>query len=392
MKEVRILTVTLFLSVIAVTGSGCSDKFLDPTQIGRFRPVPAVNVILDSLGVAEETPSAWANAEEPKPVDVMVFETDYVFGPGDTVRITIYELFREGTPFANDYMINETGKISIPDVGIIEATGLTESQLEDEIKQILSPSILKEPSITVTLVGSQRRTFTILGNGVPQPNRYGIPRYNFRLNDAIATAQVSTQFNVSNIYVVRQVTGQEALTEPDERKIDPKLFVPDDEMLEIITPRAQRQLQTYDNRLVITSSEMVSEEELSELASPEGFERPGESTVQGNTTKQWVFKDGKWVQVELEQPQKKTTETKNLPEPSDRETIEQPLIDDQLGRIEWIFRDGKWIPVRNGETGAAKRLEKIGPEKLKKTRPEMKDIGLEQLEWDLQVMAGGLGT
>ena len=45
--------VLLFISV-----AGCGNKFFDPTQIGRFRPVPAVNVILDSLGVAEEAPSA----------------------------------------------------------------------------------------------------------------------------------------------------------------------------------------------------------------------------------------------------------------------------------------------------------------------------------------------
>ena len=50
----------LFLSFVL---SGCSDNFWDPTQVGRFRPVPSVNVILNSLGVAEETPFAWEGAE-----------------------------------------------------------------------------------------------------------------------------------------------------------------------------------------------------------------------------------------------------------------------------------------------------------------------------------------
>ncbi len=110
--------------------AGCGNKFFDPTQIGRFRPVPAVNVVLDSLGVAEETPSAWEGAEEPRPIDVMAFETDYVFGSGDFVRISIFELLQEGVPFGNDYVVTETGKISIPDVGVVEAAGLTESKLE----------------------------------------------------------------------------------------------------------------------------------------------------------------------------------------------------------------------------------------------------------------------
>ena len=71
--------------------AGCTSKFLDPTQIGRFRPTPAVNVILDSLGVAEETPLAWENAEEPRPKDIIATPTDHALRSGDVVRVTIYE-------------------------------------------------------------------------------------------------------------------------------------------------------------------------------------------------------------------------------------------------------------------------------------------------------------
>ena len=76
MKNTRVVTIIFILSVLTVYLSGCSDKFLDPTQIGRFRPVPAVNVILESLGVAEETPPVWEGAEEPRPIDVMAYEVD----------------------------------------------------------------------------------------------------------------------------------------------------------------------------------------------------------------------------------------------------------------------------------------------------------------------------
>jgi len=122
-----------------------------PSQVGRFRPVPAVNVILDSLGVAEETPVAWEGAEEPLPVDSMVTESDYVFMSGDVISVVIFELLQEGVQYANSYVVTETGKISIPEVGVIQAAGLTETQLEDKIRRILSPSILKEPSVAGTL-------------------------------------------------------------------------------------------------------------------------------------------------------------------------------------------------------------------------------------------------
>jgi hypothetical protein len=149
---------------------GCGNKFFDPTQVGRFRPVPAVNVILDSLGVAEETPVAWEGAEEPLPVDTVASVADYALRPGDTVTIQIFELLQVGVPHINNYLITETGNISVPEVGSVQAAGLTETQLEEHIKKRLAPNILKQPSVTATLVNSQQRAFSILGDGVRFPN------------------------------------------------------------------------------------------------------------------------------------------------------------------------------------------------------------------------------
>jgi len=162
MKRTQLITMACLSSVISVHMAGCGNKFFDPTQVGRFRAAPAVNVILDSLGVAEETPVPWKQAEGPRPSDIVAVETDYVFRSGDVIRIAVFELFQEGTTVISDYIVTETGKISIPDVGVIQAGGLTERQLEDEIKRILSPAILKDPSVTVTLLSSQQRTFSVL--------------------------------------------------------------------------------------------------------------------------------------------------------------------------------------------------------------------------------------
>lgn len=202
--RIRKAVMLLLVSALGAAVAGCNNKFLDPAQIGRFRPTPAVNVILNSLGVAEEAPVAWESAEDPQPGDIMALREDCVFRPGDVVRISIFELFQEGVPVVNDYIISETGKISIPEVNVVQAAGLTERQLEDEIKRILSPNILRDPSVTVVLVDSQQRTFSILGNAVARPSRYLIPRYDFRLTDALATAGAQMQFNVSAIYVSRR--------------------------------------------------------------------------------------------------------------------------------------------------------------------------------------------
>ncbi len=268
----------LFLSL----SSGCGNKFFDPTQVGRFRPVPAVNVILNSLGVAEETPVAWEQAKEPLPVDTMAVESDYVFRAGDVISVAIFELLQEDIQFVNNYVVTETGRISIPEVGVIEAAGLTETQLEEKIRQILSPDILKNPSVIVTLAGSQQRSFSILGDGVPLPGRYSIPRYNFRLYDALAMAGGPRQFNVSYIYVSRFVGDKkntkyeplkpgfdgfelkviEPKTTMSSRKIQPRRAG--------VPPRAQ--YQWPESKVVIASSEMVTDWEAAGM--PKAFEWP----------------------------------------------------------------------------------------------------------------------
>jgi len=334
--RIRLIIIILVLSALTVYSTGCNNKFWDPSQVGRFRPVPAVNVILDSLGVADETPSAWEGAEEPRPADIIAHESDYVFGSGDVVRISIFELLQEETPYTNDYVVTETGKISIPEVGVVDAMGLTESQLEEEIRRILSPTLLKTPSVTVTLLESQQRTFSILGNGVPGPGRYAIPRYDFRLTDALATARVATQFNVSYIYVSRTLTGKEAMGAETEY-VPPKeakpVVEPGREMMEIIAPRAQR--RQADNELVITSSEMVTDDELTDAASPEGFELPKRADKQVKAV----------VEKVLAEPAK----------PIITQEVNSVAAESGAGRIEWVFQEGKWVPVQVGAPSAARR-------------------------------------
>ncbi len=330
--------------ILCIGSLGCGSKFWDPTQVGRFRPVPAVNVILDSLGVAEETPPAWETGEEPTPADVVAYKTDYVFGPGDVVQVNIFELYNQGIMYSNQFVITETGKLSIPDIGVIEAAGLTESQLEQEISQILSPTILKEPSVSVSLIQSQSRVFSILGNGVPRPGRYAIPRYDYRLADALATAGGISQFNISYIYVSRPITGEEALApseqvqpaeSPAEKiKKEAPVKEPRDEMLEMLKPYAKHR-QKVNNNLVLASAEMITDEELSELnriASPENISppetRPARKTEPRN--------------LGLGQS---STQNTSQPENEQRGTSDE-------SRIEWIFQDGRWVPVQIGPPSA----------------------------------------
>jgi protein involved in polysaccharide export with SLBB domain len=366
MKRMHIITVVFGLSMFF---AGCSNRFFDPTQIGRFRPTPAVNVILDSLGVAEETPLVWEEAEEPRPSDIVAVKTDYILQPGDIIRISIYELFLEGSSVINDYVITETGKISIPDVGVVQAAGLTETQLEEEIKQILSPSILKEPSITVALMSSQQRSYSVLGDGVPRPGRYVIPRYDFRLTDALATAGGPRQFNVSYIYVSRFGKEQKAIApsaKPQKstsqrhklQTIEPEISLPrtqwlqkpqadvskpntfnteitrppqlkqpralEREMLEMITPMAHHGWPD-SKKMVTASTEMATYNEQAKVAQPASFNQPTQRISTVTNTQNRLISSAPLS------PNVVSRQSQGYPE--------------REGAVEWIYQDGKWTPI-----------------------------------------------
>ena len=365
-------------SVLSICLVGCGSKFFDPTQIGRFRPVPAVNVILDSLGVAEEASLAWEGAEEPQPIDVMAYKPDYVFGSGDIVRISIFELLQEGALFADSYIVTETGRISIPEVGVVEVAGLTESQLEEELKQILEPSLLKEPSVTVTLLSSEQRTFSIWGHAVPRPGRYTIPRYDFRLTDALATAGGVSQFNVSSIYVSRSVTGKEVNLLPTKAEAakperpEGELMVPAEGMLKTIAPRVGRQLS--EDKLVITLAELVTNEELAEVALPELLEV--DPNVEKSVLEPQPSADDEGAK----------TKDEDVNETSGELAEREMVGEDEADRIEWIFQDGRWVPVQVGRPEPTEPVIKVEPEKAAEPPKERAPAGF---GWE-EIGAGGV--
>lgn len=343
-KITRFITWPLAV-IVGLCACGCNDKFFDPTQIGRFRPVPAVNVILESLGVADEKTSEWSGAEDPRPIDIMIFEENYTFSAGDVIRISIFELLQQEVTFLDNYVVTESGRISIPEVGIVEAEGLTEEQLEEEIRQILSPSILKDPLVTVISLSSERRQYSILGNGAGNAGRFPIPRYDFRLNDALAIAGVATQFNISYVYINRDVTGKEFRYDRPAEQSDSE-GVPDiseDEMLDLIAPSAQ--VQRPASQLVVTAAEFDTDLELIDVVSPEQTDTAGRV--------EWIFKDGKWVPVSTGQPQG----AGRIP----AEEFDEPTSA-QKSRAQQIPDEFDWEQVGTG--GVQSRVIKIPTDKL----------------------------
>ncbi|HEG44726.1 MAG TPA: hypothetical protein ENH94_11840 [Phycisphaerales bacterium] len=378
----------LLLLFFCMNCTGCSNDILDPTQIGRFRPVPVVNVILESLGVGNEPSSPYAGAEEPRPEDVVAFEQDYVIGVADIIRIDIYELLGENQSFLRDYVVRESGQIYIPEVGTITAAGLTETQLQEQIRDILQPTILLDPSVTVTLMQSQSRIFSISGAGIGGSGSQSLPRYNYRLREAIASAGGVSQHNVTNIYITRNVTGQENISQPtteetgyygqpedkrsfdrDEIKLQPAEpdsgteSIDEDELLDLISPYAKKNRR---NRIVIASSEMVTEEELRNLGSGQRSSARRYMTADvgngesGGERIEWIFDNGKWVAVRVGVGE--TSRSEDVQPRNGRKPAEDVFVRKRESLEEAVAKDYGWEQIGGG--GIQTRQIKVPVDKL----------------------------
>jgi len=71
--------------------------------------------------------------------------------PGDKVNIVV---FGESS-LSGDYQLNQSGQISLPLAGTIEAQGLTQSELEQALAKKFRSEYLKHPRVTVTIATLQ---------------------------------------------------------------------------------------------------------------------------------------------------------------------------------------------------------------------------------------------
>jgi polysaccharide biosynthesis/export protein len=89
----------------------------------------------------------------------------YTLASGDRLRIIV---FGQDT-LSNAYIVDGTGRISFPLIGLVECKGLSTAQLETQIAHRLRNGFLREPRVSVEI--EQYRPFFILGE-VNQSGQY----------------------------------------------------------------------------------------------------------------------------------------------------------------------------------------------------------------------------
>jgi len=229
-------------AIIASSLIGCSNPpstgaltdfrkgFLDPTAVGRFQKQPLVVPILSSLDrsvdVADEQ---FRNANDVRPEDIEPTGSDYTIGRNDLINVAITDLVAPNVETTRQMRVSESGMISLPLVGQVQAQGLTEAQLEKQIAAAYrQANLIQSAQVSVSVIEARGRTFSILGS-VAAPGQYAILNSEFRVLDALVLAKDVTAQGVESIYVVRQIRNQPAgpaSTEPSTQPSPADVLTP----------------------------------------------------------------------------------------------------------------------------------------------------------------------
>lgn len=176
----------------------------------RWALIAAILSGLAMPGIAQETQSASAadpsSAAKPaQPVSkleaVSVDNKTYIIGESDILDIDVWK----EKEVSKQVPVRPDGKISLPLIGQIQASGLTPLQLQDNITQQLKQYI-SNPEVTVIVSDPRSHQINIVGQ-IARPGTFPL-RESMTVLDAIAEAGGFKDFaKQTKIYVLRPMPG-----------------------------------------------------------------------------------------------------------------------------------------------------------------------------------------
>ena len=109
---------------------------------------------------------------------------EYVLGPGDILRITVFQ----NPDLTTETRVSEVGTLSFPLIGSVQVGGLSLSQGEKKIADMLREGrFVQKPQVTLLPTQIRSSQVAVLGH-VNRPGRYPLETVNMRLSDMLATA------------------------------------------------------------------------------------------------------------------------------------------------------------------------------------------------------------
>ena len=183
----RILSASLL--VVGLTSLGYAQE---------AAPVPAEAVVGNAVAPAGEA----VVASRPPAAPVVVDPKAYRIGPEDVLTILVWK----NTELSRTVPVRPDGKISLPLVNDIVASGLTANELKAQLTEGLSPFI-QAPEVSVIVQEIHSFKVSVQGN-VKMPGQYEV-KSTATVLDMLARAQGFTDFaDKGSTRVLRTINGK----------------------------------------------------------------------------------------------------------------------------------------------------------------------------------------
>jgi polysaccharide biosynthesis/export protein len=151
---------------------------------------------------ATSIPSVSTLAREAQPTQTAVASADsYVIGPGDLLAVDVWK----EPDLSKQAVVRLDGKISLPLVNEVDASGLTCGELRTQLAEKYQ-NFVSAPVVSVTLVESRSKKIYVSGK-VAKPNEYPLQK-NMTVAQAISLAGGLTEWaDSSDIKLIRKMKG-----------------------------------------------------------------------------------------------------------------------------------------------------------------------------------------
>jgi polysaccharide export outer membrane protein len=167
----------------AVTAAACGGGATrGPSVRGAPAEPPAVSqeaVSQSQGGVSQDTrvQRLWAQRGQ-------AAATDFCLGPGDLVEVSVPRVPEMQGLRAR---VSPEGTITLPHIGVIPASGTTEAQLRERIRQRLGQTLLRDPQVSLFITENASQQVSVTG-AVARPGLYGLSRQNRTIADLLSEA------------------------------------------------------------------------------------------------------------------------------------------------------------------------------------------------------------
>lgn len=131
----------------------------------------------------------------------------YLLGPGDKIRLIVYE----HEDLSGSFTIDDTGRVSLPLIRGLNVSGLSLPELEESITTGLTKNFIVKPKVSVDL--TELRPFCISGE-INKPGCYNYV-HGLSVNQAIALAGGYTYRALKNKLAVTRKNGNKVVGNND---------------------------------------------------------------------------------------------------------------------------------------------------------------------------------